>query len=557
MIQINRLINILKRHDISSSVNMADYWKYLIERDRENWKKTVAQNRNNQKILIATSTGGHDALVSIESILGVALSLRGANIHYLLCDKLLPACLQSTLQAVGENKEFVKSGPQKKLCDSCFQSGKDVYDQLELPVHYFSRYLSVKDTKEIESVCNKLKTEMIPSFTYKGIKIGEHAYAGALRFFAKGTLESEKYGKAILRKYLKASMMTKFVIENLLEQENFDVVVFNHGLYVPQGIIGEVCRRKKIRIVNWNPAYRKKCFIFSHDNTYHHTLMNEDVDYWINLDYDSKIDEQLVSYLKSRWKGTNDWIWFHEKPEFSIEQISDEIGINFSKPTIGMLTNVIWDAQLHYPANAFKSMMEWVIKTIEYFKKRPDLQLVIRIHPAEIRGTLPSRQRVFDEIVKTFPDLPSNVFVIKPESNISTYSVMLNCNSILIYGTKTGVELAAIGMPVIVAGEAWVRNKGITVDVKNPKEYYKILDELPYKSRLNDKIQKRAKKYAYHFFFRRMIPFQFMVETKGWPPYRIKINSLNNLKTGNDKGLDTVCEGIMKNTPFIYKAEKS
>ena len=58
----------------------------------------------------------------------------------------------------------------------------------------------------------------------------------------------------------------------------------------------------------------------------------------------------------------------------------------------------MWDAQLHYPANAFPSMLDWVLQTIRYFASRPDLQLLIRVHPAEIRGTARSRQPLVPEI---------------------------------------------------------------------------------------------------------------------------------------------------------------
>ena len=53
-------------------------------------------------------------------------------------------------------------------------------------------------------------------------------------------------------------------------------------------------------------------------------------------------------------------------------------------PTALMLTNVLWDAQLHYPNNAFKSMTEWILYTVKYFSKRSDTQLIIRVHPAEV-----------------------------------------------------------------------------------------------------------------------------------------------------------------------------
>ena len=78
-----------------------------------------------------------------------------------------------------------------------------------------------------------------------------------------------------------------------------------------------------------------------------------------------------------------------------------------------MLTNVMWDAQLHYRANAFPNMLEWVIQTIRYFIGRPELQLLIRVHPAEIRGNLPSRQPLVAEIQREFPRLPRNVIVIR------------------------------------------------------------------------------------------------------------------------------------------------
>jgi hypothetical protein len=112
--------------------------------------------------------------------------------------------------------------------------------------------------------------------------------------------------------------------------------------------------------------------------------------------------------------------------------------VDFANPFIGMLTNVIWDAQLHYPANAFPHMLAWILQTIDYFVRRPELQLLIRVHPAEIRGTVPSRQLVVDEIKKAFPDLPENVFIIPPESQVSTYAAMMPCNAVIIYGTKTG-----------------------------------------------------------------------------------------------------------------------
>jgi len=222
-----------------------------------------------------------------------------------------------------------------------------------------------------------------------------------------------------------------------------------------------------------------------------------------------------------------------------------------------MLSNVIWDAQLHYRANAFPSMLDWVERTIRYFAKRPELQLIIRVHPAELSGGLPSRQLLLDEIRNRFSVLPPNIFIIPPQSKISTYVAMLQCNAVLIYGTKTGVELTSLGIPIIVAGEAWIRNKGLTFDSNSAEEYFKYLDQLPLRSRLPDDVVLRAKKYAFHFFFRRMIPLEFIVPQIGSsPPFRFELNNLKYLDSEGCKGLNVICEAILNGKEFIYPFEK-
>jgi capsule polysaccharide modification protein KpsS len=112
----------------------------------------------------------------------------------------------------------------------------------------------------------------------------------------------------------------------------------------------------------------------------------------------------------------------------------------------------------------FPALIDWVLETIEYFKSRMDLQLVIRVHPAEIRGFVPSRQPLEKEIRQVYPELPRNVFVVGPESDVSTYALCDASNAVLIYNTKTGMEVTARGIPTIVAGEAWIRNKGFAKD---------------------------------------------------------------------------------------------
>ncbi|WP_246721500.1 capsular biosynthesis protein [Rhizobium leguminosarum] len=492
--------------------------------------------------------------MTMESLLGMALAIRDASIDFLICDAALPACMMCEISWYSDVDKLAKHGP-KDRCLTCYRPSAEMLDRAGLNAIGLNSKLTNADRFKAKTISTQMPQSEIAAYIEDGIPIGEHAVAGALRFFSRGDLEKVSGAEVILRRYLEAALLTYYGTRRLLAEGRYDAVVLNHGIYVPQGIISETARHLGVRVVTWHPAYRRGCFIFNHHETYHHGLMTEPVSSWEDMSWNGMQQQQITQYLRSRWVGQQDWVKFHDQPEFDTRSIEEEIGIDFRRPTIGLLTNVIWDAQLHYKANAFPNMVDWLIKTIAYFEKRPDMQLLIRVHPAELTGTLPSRQPAVDEIRRQFPNLPANVFIIPPESKASTYVAMSHCNAVLIYGTKMGVELSAMGIPVIVAGEAWIRGKGVTMDATSEENYLRLLDALPLREKLDDATIERAQKYAYHFFFRRMVPLDCIKERKGWPPFAVHIDSLDDLAPGKSPGLDIVCNGIIAGTPFIYPAE--
>ena len=531
-------------------------WTAILDTNRPLWEDAKRRAATGPSVLVATSVGGYAPGSIFESLLSVALTLRGARVHTLLCDRALPGCQRAEHVDIPDPGVLVRYELPERLCDSCYATGRYNYDPLGLASHRFGDFLTRAERMAARELAQMVPVDEIPTYVHEGLGIGEHAYAGALRSYARGDLSGEPEGETVLRRYLEASSIAATAATRLVDREGIGVATFNHGLYVPQGVLGEVFRKKGVRISNWNPAYRTSCFIFSHGDTYHHPLMDEPASAWDTMPWTAEMEAEIMAYLKSRWSGTRDWIWFHEKPDEDFAAYAREVGLDLRKPTIGMLTNVMWDAQLHYPTNAFPSMLAWVLQTIEYFKTRPDVQLVIRVHPAEIRGTARSRQPLMDEIARAFPELPPNVFVIPPESPVSTYAAVAPCDTVLIYGTKTGVELTSMGIPTVVAGEAWIRGKGITLDASSIEDYVRILDTLPLGERMPAEQVTRARKYAYHFFFRRMVPVPSIVPTGAVPPYKVALDRLDDLLPGVQPGLDVICDGIMAGSPFVYPAEQ-
>lgn len=511
-------------------------WSWL--ENNPEWIKARQMAQGGQQVLIATSTGSNWPCSALESLLGVTLTLRGAEVRFLLCDGVLPACQECDYQWLS-TCEFIRKGPQSELCRSCFGPAYAMLAPLGLPILRYSQFVEKKDVSD-------------PSLPDLAQDLSEHAHAGALRYFGRGTLPIKSEGQAVLARYHDAADMTVQVMAGVLRGRKPDVAVFHHGIYVPQGVVGSVLRAAGVRVVNWGPAYRKGTVLFSHGDSYHHTMIDENPAQWSNMAWSDAEEKAVMAYLRSRWTGGNDWINFQADAEQDISAIKSRLSLDFSRPVIGLLTNVIWDAQLHFRQSAFPSMLSWLFASIEYFIKRPDLQLVIRIHPAEVLGSVPSRQHAADEIFDRFGDLPPHIKVIGSEEKVSTYSLMTLCNSALVYGTKTSLELACTGLPVVVAGEAWSRGKGFTIDVSSPEEYFTVLDTLPLETALSDEQVIAARKYAYHFFFRRMIPIKALKPLKRLAPYAVNISSIDELHPGYDLGLDTLCDGILSGSPFAF-----
>lgn len=502
------------------------------------WRSARREARNGKKILIATGTGSNWPCSSLEGLLGIALTLRGANVKFLLCDGVLPACQECDLQWLSGD-DLINRGPQPSVCATCFSPAYAMLTPLQLPILRYSEYLREGADEGTAS---------------KGLTgaLSEHALAGALRYFARGSLPDGGGGARILFRYQQAAKITARVIAHLVAEQRPDVAVFHHGIYVPQGVVGAVMREAGVRVVNWGPAYRKSTVLFSHGDSYHHTMVDESSACWSEMSWVAADEARVMNYLGSRWTGGNDWVNFQVGAEIDSREIVARLKLDGSRPIIGLLTNVLWDAQLHFRKTAYPSMLDWLFASISYFLERKDLQLVIRIHPAELLGTVPSRQYVAEEIDRRFGALPDHIKVVGPDEKISTYALMSLCNSALVYGTKTALELACNGLPVVVAGEAWCRGKGFTIDVSTPEEYQQALEQLPFTQKLSPEQVIAARKYAYHFFFRRMIPLKSLKPMNRFGPYSVKVNSLGELMHGRDAGLDVICDGIMNGREFIF-----
>lgn len=213
--------------------------------------------------------------------------------------------------------------------------------------------------------------------------------------------------------------------------------------------------------------------------------------------------EQAREGARTFGKGTRLW---QDTPTEGGQVLRKSLGLD-NRPVVLLATNVLGDS-LTLGRNLFaSSMAEWIERSVQYFVKRPDVQLVVRVHPGERKIKGPSMLGVIE---RAAPDRPEHIHVIGPAESTNTYDVMEIADLGLVYTTTVGMEMAMRAVPVIVGGKTHYRERGFAMAPSSWEEYFSMVERVlqnPAAHRLSEEEVEAAWNYGYRFFFE--YPFDF------------------------------------------------
>lgn len=483
------------------------------------------------EVLLAGSIGCNpDNLM--QTIIGNQLKRMNYSVDVLFCDSELPICFNAKhlhYFSLNSQKKLIKNG-QGKICDICVKKSKAYINSSKFNHLKYSNFKSNYCFNE--EVMNNFSLEDFKKLVYKDINIGLHAFSATIRFFATTDLKKEKFSLQILKLYVTAAAKTVDVVNEVLNNKSYKLVICDHGIYVPQGIITEICKKKNINVLTFNTGYRKNSFLFASGDSYHFAIPR-DITFTKKSfsNYQRKIANE---YIESRRSGVNDWVYFQEKNS------NTNSNVNFKNQMIAIFPNVLWDADIHFKESVFPDQISWINETLEFLLKETKMTIAIRIHPGEIKGFVKSRQSFKEIIWKKFKN-SERVIIYGPSYPINSYILADKSSYSIVYGSKMGIDLAALGKKVVVAGDCWTREKGITMDPKTKIEYFNYL-----KNFLDfDTNQKKALDFAYYLYFEKMIDFDFIFKRKGDPPFGLNYHKLKDYLNNDNSKLSKLLEDII------------
>lgn len=476
------------------------------------------QKPNRHRTVVLAGLVGLNPDMLIQTLLGLALQRSGANVLQFSCDSAIKLCFNSKSfhYTEGATMQSLIGDGQGRICDLCRFKSHRYAVSAQFRNDWMGRQLIDEDWSTYSKIETLLRhqtnPEMLRAFTFQGLRLGEHAYTATVRFFASPALQLEKYGVAVFREYLLGAVVSALGFQRFLDKHTADLVVVDHGIYVPQGVIVEIAKKRGIRVLTFNTGYRKSTFLFAEGDSYHFAIPRSKE--FAERTYTENQRKVALDYVKSRISGRSDWVHFQPQPA------ARELYFDQSKTHVAIFPNVLWDADVHFEEGIFASSLEWLEKTLEFLGNNSNVIVHLRIHPGEKKGAVVSRYSVSDFLRENQIESTPNLIIYDAENDINSYELAEMCDYSIVFGSKIGIDLAALGHRVLTAGDCWTRDKGVTTDPATPQEYFRLL-EAP---NLISSSRARGLDFAYYLYFEKMYLFDFVTKRSGDPPFSFDQN---------------------------------
>lgn len=497
------------------------------------------------RVGIASFGAGPGHLV-VDTLLAHALELRGAACQLLVCDvPELPGCDERLLES-----------DDNRRCATCIDPKRPFLDAAGVDWVALSALLpdGTATLAAVEAAVAACPDDELTRFEFEGWPVGEWLGSSVASF-----LRSDSHGMRpevveARRRYLVSGVVALVAARRWLDEWQPDVLMVISGRHVLWRAAREVAEARGVKVVcreMFNESF--DCHIYAVNSSCEDPALPEA---WaaarstpLTPEQDARVDEFLRGLPRFARQTEAD-------PELETRQsaIRAQLGLEAGRPLLVLFTNVAWDLFVAERDAGFDGQMEWIAATLEFARRHPEIDLVVRAHPAEIVPKFRTRGRIADQIVEELSPLSPNTRLVGPESDISSDTLRSMATLNVVYCASVGLEAVIAGQPVLICGRPYYSGKGFTTDVGSRDEYERLLAEhlLCHPLRSDPEHALLARRFTYLIRFRYAIPMGLTNDDV--TDLRLTIHGIDALAPGASAALDTVCDGILHRHEILLPA---
>jgi hypothetical protein len=494
---------------------------------------------------------GWSSHLAIETVLAHAVGRRGGAPIFATCGGRLPICDVMTVDAAPPTpchscREYAFGAVAAAGFDAVGM--RDVIDVAAAVKTAQQRIAGLGSVAECEE------------FVADDLPLGRLVRISVAWFLSRGTLPDTPAVIETYRSFLVSGHVVATGLRAILDRVAPERIFMLNGTFFAENIMSALAASRGLPFSTYEKGFIHDSIVLTPGQAACYLMVPEQA--WNEareVPLTPEEAEAVDAYLGQRREGggTLDNFW-RERVE-DLTRIRSELRLVAGRPLVMMFCNILWDSAVLEKDIGFASMGDWVVDGIHWAESHPEVDLVVRIHPAEVRlVNHPTRERTAELIAAHVPALPTNVRVVAADDPTSSYAFMDEAALGLVYTSTVGLEMATRGLPVLVAADTHYRGRGFTVDPLTSTEYWTEADRLLRSSpdaSERQRVRELASRYAALFFFR-FHQVLDAVHEEGRSRPQIRIASSRELDAGRDAVVDRLVAGILDGAVVIAPANR-
>lgn len=495
----------------------------------------VLSSERPKKILFNSQFAWPYAIV--EYTLAAALRERGHDVRMLACGGLPKYC------------ELMTSTQQRPPCGTCHRNVAKNFDAFGLPHATTADYLTDSDRAEAARIAADTPMEELRALVADGVPVGELAFFNLFQYFKGYPFDLSGEVGQVFRDAVSSAILVGKGAGRAIDDFQPDVVCTANGKFLQWSPFIYHAVKRNIQYVTWEDyQIRPSAVAFATNDIAHETRQTA---VWrAELEKPLTVAEtRAVREHYRLWSAGEVTPWAGYSSSLpSADSLRAQLKLRPDVPVVALFPNLAWDASSLGFETAFSSMYEWLYELIAYAARRPDIDFVIRAHPAEAR--LPQQYRppvpVCDAVRQNCPVIPSNLRLVEGGEPVNSYELAALADVNMVYTSTLGMELPLRGIRPWAAAGPYYAGKGFTLDLESRDHMCSLLDSNVFGNSLSPAEVERAERMAYLIRFRGIFDFPLMPEAGGF-----SAGSWQELTPDGNRVLNTLCEKLLNHEAFI------
>jgi len=500
------------------------------------------------RLLVFSPYAMRPHLTFYEGTIAKACQQRGATVEYLLCDGLLPEC-----DMYWDSMTANRPKPLD-ICQWCKAGSKARISEMDLPYRWLGEFITGSEREDAFTWAQSLPPSEICRATYLGNPIGEWVQSSMFSYFRQYPADMNNWRVVnTYRGFLLSGALVSVGLSRYLAEHSVDCALLYNGRQSITRVAYEILQKNGVRLLTHETPFFRPGHIMVKPNA-RCWSPQPFVDFWRlwgDIPLTRAALERTMKWLMDRRYGKSlTWYAYNRSVAWDAS-LKQRLNLTRGKKLLALFTSsteeTAGDRELE---GAYELQSSWVQDVVDWVKDRNDAELVIRAHPHLAgKSGLTRANDEFQFYQQMKASAPRNTRVVMPDEPLNSYALMDEADVGLTFGSSTGIEMAMLGKPVVLAARNFYEVGSQTINVHSRRSLGADLEKSlgPFSVR---ELRREAYRLAYYYVFEFELPFP-LVSVFGVMDVELNYRGTEALAPGRDKSLDRICGYLLDGEPLF------